>query len=106
MAVVERRSHIGVLRAIGFPRWLVALVFVLESSVTAALGILLGGVAGLLVAAQVTEALARGRPEIQFVIPWSDLGMMAALAGSSALLMALLPARQAGAVRPAEALDR
>lgn len=106
MAVVERRSHIGVLRAIGFPRWLVMFVFLIESSVTAALGIFLGGLAGLLVAAEVTEALARGRPEIQFVVPWSDLGMIAALAGGAALLMALLPAQQAAAVRPAEALER
>ncbi|GIW05905.1 MAG: hypothetical protein KatS3mg060_0710 [Dehalococcoidia bacterium] len=104
MAVVERRSHIGVLRAIGYRKWLVMLAFLLESALTALLGILLGGVAGVLLAAQITRLLARGRPEIQLVIPWSDLAIIVAVAGAAALLTALLPAQQAGAVRPAEAI--
>lgn len=104
MAVVERRSHIGVLRAIGYRKWLVMLAFLLESTMTALLGIAVGVVAGVLLAAQITALLARGRPEIQLAIPWNELGLIIAIAGGAAVLTALLPARQAGAVRPAEAI--
>src|SRR5690606_26321405 len=46
-AVVERRQQIGMLRAIGFKRNMVAASFLIESMVTAALGVLTGVVLAL-----------------------------------------------------------
>ncbi len=45
-AVVERRHEIGILRAIGFRRSSVQAAFLLESSIVAILGIVIGSVSG------------------------------------------------------------
>lgn len=104
MAVVERRSQIGVMRAIGYRRWLVVSSFVIESMVIAGLGIAVGAFGGVIVARDVTLFLAKGRPEIRFDIPFGDLGLILAVAFVAALITAALPALQAGRVPPSEAI--
>jgi putative ABC transport system permease protein len=104
MAVVERRTQIGVIRALGYRRWLVIAAFLLETLLTGVLGVLLGSLAGLLLAAQITLGLARGRPEVQFAVPTTELAVLLGGVLVVALLTAALPAYQAGRVRPAEAI--
>ena len=60
-AVVERRQHIGVLRAIGFRRGMVQASFVLEASFLALTSILLGSALGLAVAFNVINDAASQR---------------------------------------------
>ena len=104
-AVVERRQQIGMLRAIGFGRGLVASSFLLES-----LFITTGGiVAGVATAVVLSRNLFRdgqfGNTDgASFIVPWDQIALFAGIALAAALLMTVIPARQAGGVEPAEAL--
>lgn len=103
-AVVERRQQIGVLRAIGLSRRLVLATFLLEASIVAWLGIATGGALGILLASNVVRLIAASAPEIQFGVPWSQLGQLALIAYVATLITTSLPAWQASRVHPAEAL--
>jgi ABC-type lipoprotein release transport system permease subunit len=52
----------------------------------------------------VVEFIALENPEIQFAVPWSQLGLIALVAYAMTLLTTSLPAWQAGRVYPSEAL--
>lgn len=103
-AVVERRRQIGVLRALGFSARAVGLGLLVESIVIALLGALLGVLVGLFVAHSTVEFLSRLNPELRFSVPWDQIGLVVLVACAAAVLMTLLPARQAGRLSPAEAL--
>ena len=62
--VVERRHQIGVMRAIGYSRSTVQFSFLLESSLIAVMGIVIGLSLGLLVAAEVVADIGRNEPDI------------------------------------------
>jgi len=105
-SVVERRHEIGVMRSIGFERSMVQLSFLLESSMIALVGILLGTVLGLAIAYNVIRDTA-DQPSwdnITFAVPWTNLLIVYAIVYGAALLAAFFPARQAAGVYPAEAL--
>ena len=75
-AVVERRQHIGVLRALGFRRGMVEATFLLESSFVALTAIVVGTALGLLLANNIV-ADQRRQPSwegIELVVPWVNLG--------------------------------
>ena len=103
--VVERRQQIGMLRAIGYSRRLVALSYFLESSFIALAGTAIGLVLGvalsynLLTSDEFTEGA-----DISFEIPWVRLAIIVGVAYGASALMTLLPARAASRVAVAEAL--
>ena len=103
-SVVERRHEIGVLRAIGFSRGMVQLSLIVESSFIALLGIGLGVGLGLVASVNLINELREEEPLLEFVIPWTTFGVIVLGAYVFTLLTTLLPARQAAAVAPAEAL--
>ena len=103
-AVVERRRQIGVLRALGFTARAVSLGLLVESAVVALLGAALGVGIGLFVAQNTVTFLTRVSPELRFSIPWDQLVLVVLVSLGAALLMTILPARQAGKLTPAEAL--
>ncbi|MDP9372481.1 MAG: FtsX-like permease family protein [Chloroflexota bacterium] len=104
-AVVERRQQIGMLRAIGFGRGMVSGAFLLES-----LFITAGGVAaGVATAVILSRNLFRdgqfgNTAGASFIVPWDQIALFAGIALVAALLMTIIPSRQAGGVEPAEAL--
>lgn len=104
-SVVERRQQIGMLRAIGFQPYMVALTFLLESSFIALTGIGVGASVGTLLGQALVstsyETLADGR---LFSIPWAALGLIILIAYGSSLLTTILPALQASRIYPGEAL--
>jgi putative ABC transport system permease protein len=105
-AVVERRQHIGVLRAIGFRKRMVQLIFVLESSFVALTAIVVGTFLGLVVAHQVISD-SQSEPSWQnlsFDVPWLSLGVIFLAVYLVALATTLLPAVRASRIYPAEAL--
>jgi putative ABC transport system permease protein len=102
--VVERRRQIGVLRALGFTAQAVSAGLLVESAVVALLGAALGVGVGLFVAQNTVTFLSRLSPELQFSIPWEQIVFVVLVALSAALLMTVLPARQAARLTPAEAL--
>ncbi|MBF6613370.1 MAG: FtsX-like permease family protein [Chloroflexi bacterium] len=103
-AVVERRQQIGVLRAIGYQRGMVAASFLLESSFIALLGILIGVALGFILSYNLVTFLAKDSPTIRFQIPWLQIGGIVLLAYIVSLITTVLPARQAAKIYPAEAL--
>ncbi|MBI3762303.1 MAG: FtsX-like permease family protein, partial [Chloroflexi bacterium] len=103
-AVVERRQQIGMLRALGFRREMIAWSFMIESSFVALLGIGMGAVLALIPAYHMINDLAADIPGIRFQVPWGIMSIVVGLAYGMALLMTWLPASQASRVTPAEAL--
>jgi putative ABC transport system permease protein len=103
--VVERRQQVGMLRAIGFQPFMVALTFLMESSFIALTGIVVGATVGVLLGDALVgasfESLADGRV---FNIPWGQIGVIVLIAYGFSLLTTILPALQASRIYPAEAL--
>jgi putative ABC transport system permease protein len=106
-AVVERRQQIGMLRAIGFTRKMIAIAFFVEASFIAFIGIGLGIVLGIGLSYNLLsspDALGSGGNEFSFYVPWFRVFWFLTLAYVAAMLMTLIPARKASKVAIAEAL--
>ena len=71
-AVVERRQHIGVMRAIGYKRGMIALSFLLESSFVSVLGSIIGLGLGLLLSYNAVNSIRAesGIEGLSFSVPW------------------------------------
>ena len=103
--VVERRQQIGMLRAIGYSRRLVAISYFLESSFIALAGIAIGVTLGLAVSYNLLASPEfTGGADIDFQVPWVRLAVVLTVAYGASALMTLLPARAASRVAVAEAL--
>jgi putative ABC transport system permease protein len=105
-SVVERRHEIGVMRAIGFERSRVQISFLIEACMTALAGIVIGSTLGIIIAFNMIRD-AKTQPSwenMDYAVPWMNLGIIFAIVLAAALLTAWLPARQASRVYPAEAL--
>lgn len=99
ISVLERRSEIGLRRALGAARVHVAAQFLTESLVLS----ILGGAAGILTGVLITEAMAQARGWA-VLIPTQALwggGLVAVLAGAIA---GLYPALRAAQIPPTDAL--
>jgi putative ABC transport system permease protein len=103
-SVVERRQQIGMLRALGYTRGMVGLTFLLESAFIAAGGITTGIVFGLILARYLIHEEFANQGVVDFVIPYSQVAVIGLLSFGSALLMTLLPSRQASGIPIAAAL--
>ena len=103
-AVVERRHEIGILRAIGYSRRMVQVSFLTEASFISLLGIIIGLVLGFLTSVNVISDIQSDEPNIQLIIPWTKILLIGFGAYLCTLVATLIPARQAAAIAPAEAL--
>jgi putative ABC transport system permease protein len=103
-SVVERRQQIGMMRALGFQRGQVRLVFLIESSFIALLGIGVGVALGLSFSGTLIDNIRQNIPGLEYRVPWSALLLVVVVGYASSLLTTFLPARQASKVYPAEAL--
>lgn len=99
IAVVERRTEIGLRRALGATRVNIALQFVAESSVLAGIGALIGLVGGALMVVGYSSY-----QEWQVMIPVSGLAVVAAGAVVIGAVAGLYPAVRASRLDPAEAV--
>jgi hypothetical protein len=98
-AVIERRHETGLLRAIGFTRTLVRRYFLLEASLTIALGLLPATALAWWLIARVARLSGQPVP-----FPLLPAGLLLAGGYAMALAATAVPARTASRVPPAEAL--
>lgn len=105
-SVVERRQQIGMLRAIGYQRAMVAASFLMESTMITVLGVASGAILGLILARNLmtSEDFTGTTGSTTFIVPWLTIGIFMVIALGAALLMAYIPARKAASVPIAEAL--
>jgi putative ABC transport system permease protein len=105
-AVVERRQQIGMLRAIGYQRSMVAWSFLLESGFVALSGILMGLVLGVSFAwvLWTSGGIDDQAGATPFSVPWLQIAIICGIGFGSSLLMTYFPARAASRVEVAEAL--
>jgi ABC-type antimicrobial peptide transport system permease subunit len=76
----------------------------MESSFIALLGIATGIALGFGLSGNIIELMVGGMPGVTYQVPWTMIGLVAAIAYAASLLTTFLPARQASKVYPAEAL--
>ena len=103
-SVVERRQHIGMMRALGFQRTQVRLAFLIESSFIALLGLGAGVALGIGFSGTLIDNIREGFPGMQYRVPLSALLLVVVVGYAASLLTTYLPARRASRVYPAEAL--
>jgi putative ABC transport system permease protein len=102
--VVERRQHIGMLRAIGYKRSTVALSFLLESSFVTLLAIFSAiGLAIWLSYFLITSDDFQTQ-DAGYHVPWLQIALFAVFTFMASLAMTFIPARQAASIPTAEAL--
>jgi putative ABC transport system permease protein len=103
--VAERRQEIGVMRAIGYQRDMILKSFLLETSFTSLLGIIIGALMGLAISYTIFEWGGFSKIS-EFVIPWGEVLLVLVIAFVITLAATLPPSRKAARLAPAEALRR
>ena len=102
-AVVERLQQIGMMRALGYRRSLVRRSFLMESSLIAILGLLIGTIVGVWLSYRFF-VVDNSLDTALFHLPVAEIAGFLVLAYLTTLLMTYLPARAASRIAPAEAL--
>jgi len=102
-SVAERRQQIGMLRAIGFKRKMIWKSFLIETSYIALLGIFIGVALGIILGLRFWLDPNSGF-EGDFIIPWSTIMAVSAIAYVFTFICTVGPSRGAAKVNPAEAL--
>jgi putative ABC transport system permease protein len=100
IAVAERTSEIGLLRAVGATQRSVLLLFLGEAALLAALG----GAAGLGLGTGIAWALKLAVPALPVHTPWSYAVAAELMAVAVGLAAGVLPARHAARLDPLDAL--
>jgi putative ABC transport system permease protein len=99
----ERRTEIGIMRAIGYRRGMIISNFVLESGVVAFLGILIGNIIGVLVGYQLW-LVALKDSGLSFSLDWWPI-LMIDLVALAAVIASVYPAaRGANRIAPADVI--
>lgn len=114
IAVTERRSEIGILRALGATRSQIRWLFLGESAVTGLLGSVVGVLFGLLIAHGIAASLGSLISDVYGVAQRAEeiatsptLLALALLIGvATGMIAAWIPARQAARVDPVQALQK
>jgi putative ABC transport system permease protein len=114
IAVTQRRSEIGILRALGATRGQIQGLFLLESAVLGLLGAMAGLLGGLAIARGISASLGNFLGEVYGVAQRADevssdprlLAGALAMGVVTSLVAAWLPARAAAGLDPVQALQK
>ena len=101
----ERRQQIGMLRSLGYQSSMILASFILESSLLALLGILIGGSMGIFSMQSFTRAANDSEQTLVMTIPWLALFRLLVLLYVISIFFSILPARQASKMSPVEATN-
>ena len=97
LSVFERTREIGLLRAVGMGRWQIRAAILLEGSIVAVFGGLIGVVTGV-VAGSITAWSLPNNIVSSAAIPWPTMVIYLIVAAAAGLLAALVPARRASRI--------
>ena len=105
-AVVERRQQIGVLRAVGYKRYMIQASFLLESSFISLMGVLIGLVLGLTLSYNAFLDIRQDAnvDNLIYSVPWLQLGIIISITYIFAIITTFITSRQAAKIAQAEAL--
>ena len=114
IAVTQRRSEIGILRALGATRGQIRRLFLGESAITGLVGSLAGLGFGVLIARGVAASIGTLINDVYGVAQHADevaadpklLGAALAIGLATSVVAALIPARNAARVDPVQALQK
>ena len=114
IAVSQRRSEIGILRALGATRRQIRWLFLGESAITGLIGSVIGLLLGLLIARGIAASIGTLMRDVYGVAQRADeiatepltLGLALLIGVVTSIAAALIPARQAAAVDPVQALQK
>ncbi|MGE3511289.1 MAG: ABC transporter permease, partial [Vicinamibacterales bacterium] len=114
IAVTQRRSEIGILRALGATGGQIRRLFLLESAVTGLIGSLGGLALGLAMAKGIAAAVGDIMTDVYGIAQRADevatspalLGASLAIGIGTSIVAAFIPARQAARVDPVQALQK
>jgi len=114
IAVTQRRSEIGILRALGATRRQIRWLFLGESAVTGLVGSLAGLLLGLFIARGIAASIGTIMRDVYGVAERADaiatspltLGLALSIGVGTSIVAALIPARQAAHVDPVQALQK
>ena len=114
IAVTQRRSEIGILRALGARRGQIRTLFLVESAVTGLVGSVLGLLLGLVIARGIAASIGELMRDVYGVAQRADevatdpvtLGLALLIGVATSVVAAFIPARQAAAVDPVQALQK
>ena len=114
IAVTERRSEIGILRALGATRPQIRWLFLGESAVTGLIGSLVGLVFGVLIARGIAASIGTLISDVYGVAQHADelatdpslLAAALAIGIVTSIIAAFMPARNAARVDPVQALQK
>ena len=114
IAVTQRRSEIGILRALGATRRQIRWLFLGESAVTGIVGSFAGVAFGLLIARGIAASIGGLISDVYGVAQHTEeiatspplLGFALVLGVATSMIAALIPARNAARVDPVQALQK
>ena len=106
VSVVQKRKEIGILRAVGATRRQMQTVFLLQGVMVGVCGALLGSVLGLVLVEVFSHVLrnAEGQALFSLNFDFHLIGVVVLAAAALGLLSAVLPARNAARLDPAQAI--
>jgi lipoprotein-releasing system permease protein len=106
VSVVQKRREIGILRAVGASRRQMLGVFLLQGMIVGVGGALLGSVLGLGLVSLFSHILlnAEGQPLFSMSVDFGLIGLLVLGAALLGLVAAVLPARNAARLDPAQAI--
>ncbi len=102
IAVSQRRSEVGLLKAIGAGRNQILLLFLAESAILS----IIGAAFGLLLAAAATWMVKRFFPEFPLDVPLWSLGAAVGVSVITGLIFGVMPAMRAARLDPVLSLSR
>src|SRR5262245_57148587 len=114
IAVTQRRSEIGILRALGATRGQIRVLFLTESAVTGLIGSVGGLLCGLLIARGIAASISTLLSDFYGVAQRADeiatspslLALALGIGIATSIVAALIPAWQAARVDPVQALQK
>jgi putative ABC transport system permease protein len=102
IAVSQRRTEVGLLKAIGAPNGQIVTLFLAESAILS----IIGAALGLLLAAGVTWVVARLYPDFPLDIPLWSIWAAVSVSVATGLIFGVMPAMRAARLDPVLSLSR